>query len=871
MKLISCHIENFGGLCGYDLEFAPGLTVIREENGFGKTTLAEFIRAMFYGLPARNASRNLGRRQKYKPWNGGKYGGHLTFLHEGKQYRIERFFGGTPKADTFKLIDLETGSASDAFSAAIGLELFGLDSDSFERSTYLPQNREAGPLSTDSIQAKLGGLVEDENDVGAYERARRLLEEKRKIYIPYSGAATRGTVAEAGRKILELQRELARGEECARDLEKTRAEIAGLEQAQVAAEEELRRVRSELAEANVAAAKLAHYQQLEQLEIAYKKTAGELTRLEEKYPRGVPNREELEQIADAVERLARIPASPITPADENAQRYVEENEARFGEGAPTEEQIADMRQVCDEYRGLSAQLDACTLTPEDGAELDRLHEFLAPGVPGEEQLARFAADLEESERLRRENTRLAASTTVTAPRFKVPSPLTVPLLAGFGAVAVIAAAALFVMDRAAPGGIALGLGLMALLAAGYVSLRGAMTRQVPGMDPQVQTIIRENETRAAELETAVKVFTGRYTDAPAAQALARLREQAARLQNLEQRRSDLARRRQTLSEQMHSCNETLRGFFSRYFPQGFSGSGYDLLARLQRESDAWERALCQLEDRDQRIEAHHRESGAVSAVLISFRERYGIAPRSREQVMELRDDARCSLQLEQDAKNLSRQIDQFRLDHAATLSGERPGDPVDLTLLREWENQLLAEQKRIGQGLLRQQQRQEQLAETVEQIPQLQDQLAHWQELREADAGRATLLDDTMNFLEQARTDLALAYMGPIRESFTNLMGRMAGESREKILVTPELVVSLERDGESRKLDHFSAGQTDLVMLCMRLSLVDALFKETKPFVILDDPFVNLDDRRTEEALKLLRELSRDRQIVYLTCNSSRV
>ena len=306
MKLVSCHIENFGGLCGYDLEFSDGLTTIREKNGFGKTTLAEFIRAMFYGLPARNASKTMGRRQKYKPWNGGKYGGHLTFVHEGKQYRIERFFGGTPKTDTFKLIDLETGDESSAFTAAIGLELFGLDSDSFERSTYLPQNREPGPLSTNSIQAKLGGLVEDENDVGAYERARQRLEEKRKIYIPYSGAATRGTVAEAGRKILEIQRELARGEECARDLEKTRLEIAGLEQAQEAAEEELRRVRSELAAANAAAAKLAHHQQLEQLETAYKNTAGELARLKEKYPQGIPNAEELEQMLLAqAERIHR--------------------------------------------------------------------------------------------------------------------------------------------------------------------------------------------------------------------------------------------------------------------------------------------------------------------------------------------------------------------------------------------------------------------------------------------------------------------------------------------------------------------------------------------------------------------------------------
>ena len=89
--------------------------------------------------------------------------------------------------------------------------------------------------------------------------------------------------------------------------------------------------------------------------------------------------------------------------------------------------------------------------------------------------------------------------------------------------------------------------------------------------------------------------------------------------------------------------------------------------------------------------------------------------------------------------------------------------------------------------------------------------------------------------------------------------------------MTPELEVKLERNGESRDLAAFSAGQTDLVMLCMRLSLVDALFRGAKPFVLLDDPFINLDDRHTQEALRLLHDLAKDRQIIYLTCKSSRV
>ena len=35
MRLLRCHIENFGVLSGFDYEFPEGLAVICRENGFG--------------------------------------------------------------------------------------------------------------------------------------------------------------------------------------------------------------------------------------------------------------------------------------------------------------------------------------------------------------------------------------------------------------------------------------------------------------------------------------------------------------------------------------------------------------------------------------------------------------------------------------------------------------------------------------------------------------------------------------------------------------------------------------------------------------------------------------------------------------------
>lgn len=78
MKLLECHVDNFGKLSNYEYRFSESLTVIQEPNGFGKSTLAAFIKAMLYGFP-RTAGRNVAgnERKKYLPWQGGTYGGSL--------------------------------------------------------------------------------------------------------------------------------------------------------------------------------------------------------------------------------------------------------------------------------------------------------------------------------------------------------------------------------------------------------------------------------------------------------------------------------------------------------------------------------------------------------------------------------------------------------------------------------------------------------------------------------------------------------------------------------------------------------------------------------------------------------------------------
>ena len=79
-----------------------------------------------------------------------------------------------------------------------------------------------------------------------------------------------------------------------------------------------------------------------------------------------------------------------------------------------------------------------------------------------------------------------------------------------------------------------------------------------------------------------------------------------------------------------------------------------------------------------------------------------------------------------------------------------------------------------------------------------------------------------------------------------------------------------EEQGKLREIGYYSAGMRELLGFSIRIALVDAIFNKEKPVLILDDPFVNLDDEKTEKAKKFVKELTKRYQVLYLTCKKER-
>lgn len=271
MKLIKCHIENFGKLSNYDYDFQDGLNTIKEDNGFGKTTFASFIKAMFYGLESKRNTKALIDRKKYEPWQGGKFGGNIEFELQGKKYKIERFFEKKEVDDTFKLYDLSTNLETNDFSQNIGEEIFKLNKEAYERSTFISgQNMETS--MNDSLNAKLGNILENENDINSSEKAINALDEAIKRYKKTGG---RGEINEAILEKTKLEKKLENSKIDEKTLEERKISLENIKKQiaeKMVLQENLRKELTLINEEESKKAKLEHYTLLQnQLEESKKK------------------------------------------------------------------------------------------------------------------------------------------------------------------------------------------------------------------------------------------------------------------------------------------------------------------------------------------------------------------------------------------------------------------------------------------------------------------------------------------------------------------------------------------------------------------------------------------------------------------------
>ena len=804
MKLISCYIENFGLLHTTKFNFSKGLNCCISDNGTGKTTLTAFIEAMLYGIgDTRRQALDENPRKKYMPWQGGRFGGSLTLQVGKKTYTVERSFGVRPADDVFRLLDADSGSVSTDYSENIGEELFGIDRDGFLRTVFLSEKNLQGKNENKSISAKLSDLVGVDGDVGEFDEAVKLLDEKRKYYFKKGNT---GEIANVKERINECQRKIdaifdlevqaAQKEEKLKELRAEKEKLLILEQTEKA------KLASIMKQRENSTNEERYISMLQTV----KKEKERFEQAKNFFKAGLPTTEMIDSARDAYVEADRLKKEAL--AEKGNEEYVElseffKNGTGFAEIADVERSAEIAEEKARESKAIQNEADEISI---------KMRRIFNDKVPKKE-------DVERIEKL----------TTETSGSKKL-------VFAAIGIALLV-------------GGIIIG------------NVYGYIASGVGAVLAVISIFIGKNNAKSKEVLSFIREYGDDNGDNPKA-CIEMIKADLVRYDDLKDERS---RRLEALSEEHSRLTLKVLEFLGK-FPNTRSDTALHAVRDIKRRYTQYY-ALGQAGEAEASGKLEKlKKSEALANAVRDFLKNFPTVTNSP--FAEIRDKLSDYNYLKGNISRLERECDEFAVKYNVTgkINASDKDDEATVTAtlaeLGERTKALAAEYALV--------EREMNIAEAeIEKKDEYEMAKAELEELLGKHVDSLDIIKKTALYLKEASDNITSKYLGTTKSKFLEYSTMIAGVDGEYTLNTSFELAKTER-GESHGIESYSRGTRDLYSLGLRLALLDALYEKESPFIILDDPFIALDDAKLERAKEMLKTLGKTKQILYFTCSKSR-
>lgn len=912
MIIRHCHIDHFGTLQDVDKDFKDGFNSILEDNGTGKSTLAVFISVMLYGFQGEGIRKDrevASERLHYRPWNDdGSYGGTLTFTCGGKTYRIERTFGQKAINDTLAVYDVATNTTTNQFGDVPGEKIFDLDIDSFRNTVFLAQQH-CSTSVTDNIRAKIGNVSNETADMGNYDVVQAKLKKASDSLTPERKSG----------ELYKLKDELANLEVTAQSrgiyeqlldqdnaqLEKLAAQKANVQKGIEETGEALRKmsVYSDLK------AKKVQYDNYMQVETTAKE---KVENLQKDLPDLVPQEEEITcKIADA----KNLPVYHKS-AENYAFSVQEETDYRnlsqkFAGGVPAEEDLNRYTEEADRIRALEEKHASLKLSPDEQRRFEAEQAMFANGVPDVDKVNGYidswnqrstlqqdaytqntsaknmqflmqqqkARDEEDQKRARQEQEDKAMEKKRKAGGSKV-----------LGIVLVVLGAFLLLLGIAAwplliPGVILLIFGIHKINAALKMQKEADAETSAPIHDivsplysqyqqqyNECMKRAKDDEQQIREIEATVRAFLEklqiRTADAKVATALDDVIKKIGDYQTLCERVRE--QKQVTESESGGTRKQEITNFVRQYLPQS---DGSDLAGNLKQIG--YDRKHYQnLEEKKQNRQAQEKKEQELKGSLQYYLQSLGIQADDPEQALTTLKEMVQSLKnaqtaLAEAANKRQTFAEQHREDLEKLASVQIPeGGPTleELQQTSDVQQELMEHIQEKMRDINLQKQTH---AENLEKAEKAEEDAAADQEKIQKKEHQLRILKLTQGYLQVAKENFSSRYMAQIQDAFRKYYGMINPSGKQSYELDANLNIKV-RDNGLHDIRLLSEGYQDLVGLCRRMAMIEAMYDQEKPFLVLDDPFVNLDDKKLAGAKDFLNQIGTEYQVIYFTCQQGR-
>lgn len=857
MKLIWCHIDNFGALRNRDYRFDGNITEILEANGTGKTTLAAFLEALLFGMDqVKSNTKVFLPREHYAPLAGGNYGGSAVLSAGGNSYRVERHFDPkSPTKDTLKIWKNDTRIP--APDGDVGNMLLGINKETFRRTVFIDSS-EIEMKSTESISAKMNILAKGLESPDDLEKAKKTLDKKLSDY----NRKNTGKIA--------LEKDLAN--ESRKNIDNVRRTACAIPEKRKqleAGEKELGDKNRALEKAQDAARVLSLWEQYDGYLDEAEKNAKVVWTYAEKYPSGTPSKEEIRAARDALKERETLLSQSVDALTHEEESEAEELEKIFSDGIPNEEDLAWAKDKIRRYDGAENRLRELQ-NAEKTEEYRTLEQKFSGEVPKKDSFDALDNAVKAYRTAREEYARIPdyilEDAGQTAPEAKKQSRKLYLLFAVLCAVVAAAGIGVIFVQLIA-GIILLAAGIVGLAVTGFLYLNkknASVPRQTPSVVQRINPAKTEKERLCQSIYLQIQSLLLPYggdASENAEYAVEKLKGDAARFQTLKEEDSANQTEIETLKEQHYTTGLELKGYFQHY---GIDSGSFQNQYNTLENKAARLRVLRNMKKSGEGKNAEKAEKlKAADLALETFRKKYALPePLSKEKLEEIEEDAgRLS-----DAELLYNQSrEQAETLRETNSLGDCPPEVNEDTIptLRKEIKDLHGELARIRQQL----EDAEREADTLgDLVSEREEHVANVKEYQHA----AKLLQKTKDLLEKADGNVREKFVAPVRDRFGDYARLLEKTLGERVRITPKFEVRFESIGREISDKYLSAGQRCLCAFCYRLALLENMYPEEKPFLILDDPFASLDREHLEKTKELLPALSEKFQILYFTCHESR-
>ena len=156
----------------------------------------------------------------------------------------------------------------------------------------------------------------------------------------------------------------------------------------------------------------------------------------------------------------------------------------------------------------------------------------------------------------------------------------------------------------------------------------------------------------------------------------------------------------------------------------------------------------------------------------------------------------------------------------------------------------------------------------AEEVATDAEKLATWQEQLASLQRRARVYELTLKAIDAAERATMRTATRYLEKHMVGDLAKVTDGRYRRVRVddaTLGIEVFAPERGDWVDVSSLSQGTLDLVYLAARIGLVRLVTGDRRPPLVLDDPFVTLDDDRARRALDVLKAISTDFQVIYLT------